>query len=163
MKSTARFFGHPIHPMLIPYPFAFLSGAAAFNVAAAARGNERFAQTARHLRSVGIASAVAAALPGIVDYFGTVPAGRPRETATLHALSNLTALGLFTASALTEHDDAPPRPATVALELAGTVMLSIGGWLGGELSYHHQVGVDPDQMVGSLNKPVLTDGSAGRF
>ena len=145
MKSTARVLGHPIHPMLIPYPFAFLSGAAAFNVAAAARGDERLAQTARHLRAAGIVGALTAAVPGIVDYFGTVPAGKPRETATFHALSNITALGLFAASAMTQRNGGRPGAGTLALELAGTVMLSIGGWLGGDLSYHHQIGVDPDE------------------
>jgi uncharacterized membrane protein len=145
MKSTARFLGHPIHPMLIPYPFAFLSGAAAFNIAAAARGDERLAQTARHLRSVGIASALAAALPGIVDYFGTVPAGKPRDQATKHALSNVSALGLFAASAMADRPGGRPGTATLALELAGTLLLSIGGWLGGELAYRHQIGVDPEE------------------
>jgi uncharacterized membrane protein len=154
MKSTARFFDHPIHPMLIPYPFAFLSGAAAFNVVAAARGDERLAQTARHLRAVGIAGALTAALPGVIDYFGTVPAGRPRETATYHALSNVSALGLFAASAMTQRDDGRPGAATLALELAGTVLLSIGGWLGGSLSYHHQVGVDPEESRAGALTPL---------
>jgi uncharacterized membrane protein len=27
MRSAAHFQGHPIHPMLIPFPFAFLTGA----------------------------------------------------------------------------------------------------------------------------------------
>jgi uncharacterized membrane protein len=145
MKSTARFMGHPIHPMLIPYPFAFLSGAAAFSVAGVAGRDERLAQTGRHLRAAGIAGALAAAVPGIVDYFGTVPAGKPRETATLHALSNLSALGCFAAAAMTDRDGRLAGPATLALELAGTVLLSIGGWLGGELSYHHEIGVDPHE------------------
>jgi uncharacterized membrane protein len=147
MKSTARFMGHPIHPMLIPYPFAFLSGAAAFNVAAVVRGDGRLAQTGRHLRTVGIAGALAAAVPGLVDYFGTVPAGKPRETATLHALSNVSALGCFAAAAMTDRSERVAGPATVVLELTGTILLSIGGWLGGELSYHHQIGVDTQEAL----------------
>jgi uncharacterized membrane protein len=31
MKSKAVALGHPIHPMLIPFPFAFLIGAALFD------------------------------------------------------------------------------------------------------------------------------------
>jgi uncharacterized membrane protein len=34
MKSTASITSHPIHPMLIPFPFAFLAGAWGFRVAA---------------------------------------------------------------------------------------------------------------------------------
>jgi uncharacterized membrane protein len=33
MKSKAVLFGHPLHPMLIPFPFAFLTGAVAFDAA----------------------------------------------------------------------------------------------------------------------------------
>ena len=31
MKSKAVALGHPIHPMLIPFPFAFLTGAVLFD------------------------------------------------------------------------------------------------------------------------------------
>ena len=145
MKSTARFAGHPIHPMLIPYPFAFLSGAAAFDAASVARGNERFGQTASHLRTAGIASALVAALPGLIDYFTTVPEGRAKETATRHMLSNLSALGCFGAAAWAANGRRVPNGAALAFELIGTALLSVGGWLGGSLSYHHQVGVDPEE------------------
>ena len=33
MKSRAVALGHPIHPMLIPFPFAFLTGAVLFHAA----------------------------------------------------------------------------------------------------------------------------------
>ena len=33
MKSKAVALGHPIHPMLIPFPFAFLTGAVLFDAA----------------------------------------------------------------------------------------------------------------------------------
>ena len=98
MKSTARFAGHPIHPMLIPYPFAFLSAAAAFDVASAARQDEPLAQTATHLRTAGIATALAAAVPGLIDYLTVVPEGRPQDTATKHMLSNVSALACFAAA-----------------------------------------------------------------
>jgi uncharacterized membrane protein len=38
MKSTAHVNGHPIHPMLIPYPFALLSSALAFDTGARTAG-----------------------------------------------------------------------------------------------------------------------------
>jgi uncharacterized membrane protein len=146
MKSTARFAGHPIHPMLIPYPFAFLSAAAAFDVASAARGDERLGQTAAHLRMAGTATALAAAVPGLVDYLTAVPDGRPKETATRHMISNVSALACFAAAGWAGNGRRVPTGATIALELVGTTLLSIGGWLGGTLTYHHQVGVDPEEI-----------------
>ena len=145
MRSTARLAGHPIHPMLIPYPFAFLSGAAAFDVASAVRQDARLGQTAAHLRLAGIATALAAAVPGLVDYLTMVPEGRPKDTATKHMLSNVSALGCFAAAAWASNGRRVSSAATIALELAGTTLLSIGGWLGGTLSYHHQIGVESEE------------------
>ena len=142
MKSTARVGAHPIHPMLIPYPFAFLSGAFGFRLAAKVRGDATLGRTADHLRTVGVASALVAAVPGIMDYFGTVPSGRPKTTATQHALSNSSALVCFIAAALAarKQDEA----AVLRFETVGTALLALGGWLGGSLSYHHHVGVVED-------------------
>jgi uncharacterized membrane protein len=146
MRSAARLFGHPIHPMLIPYPFAFLSGAVAFDLAAATRQNDELARTASHLRNAGIASALVAALPGFVDYLTRVPPGAPSRTATTHMLANLSALGCFAAAAWTTGDR--PNGTSLALQVVGTGLLSLGGWLGGDLVYHHQVGVDPEELPG---------------
>ena len=148
MKSTARLGEHPIHPMLIPYPFAFLSGALGFRLAAHARGSDALAQTADHLRTVGLASAVIAAVPGVVDYFGSVPDGRPKRTATQHALSNSGALICFAAAALAARRGQPARDAVLRFESVGTAFLCIGGWLGGQLAYHHRIGVVEDEPLG---------------
>ena len=148
MRSAARVMDHPIHPMLIPFPFAFLSGAAAFDLAALTRGSHTLGQTAAHLRAAGLVSALMAAVPGLIDYLTTVPEGRPRDTATKHLLSNLSALACFTAATLSHQGR--PNTGTIALEVVGTVLLSIGGWLGGSLSYHHQIGVDPEEVPGRL-------------
>jgi uncharacterized membrane protein len=146
MRSAARAMGHPIHPMLIPFPFAFLSGAAVFDIAAAAKHSDELAQTAAHLRTAGIAGALVASVPGFVDYVTRVPAGPPRRTATTHMFSNLGALGCFAAAAWTTHDR--PNSTTLGLQVLGTALLSLGGWLGGDLVYHHQIGVDPEELPG---------------
>ena len=95
MKSAAHVGDHPIHPMLVPYPFAFLSSAIAFDLAGLAKGDERLGHTANVLTKAGIVSALAAAVPGLIDYVQRVPAGEPRKTATLHMVSNLSALACF--------------------------------------------------------------------
>lgn len=142
MKSTAHINGHPIHPMLIPYPFALLTSAVAFDVAANASGRRSWAQTARHLTSVGLGSALVAAVPGIIDYFGTVPRHTTaRRSATQHALCNVAALVCFAAARTMRRDDERLPAPGLSLALAGTGLLSIGGWLGGELVYHEHVAV----------------------
>lgn len=143
MKSKASVKGHPLHPMLIPYPFAFLTGAAAFDYAGVVLGRRDWWTTARHLARAGIGSALVAAIPGIVDYFYTVPPrSSGRRRATYHALSNLTALALFgIAQGRRRRDDRPDVPA-VLLETAATALMSVAGYMGGTLVYRNQIGVD---------------------
>ena len=145
MKSTAHINGHPIHPMLIPYPFALLSSAVAFDAGARITGRRSWAETARHLTNAGLASALVAAVPGIIDYFGTVPRhSAARRSATQHALANISALVLFAISGTQRLDDGRLPAGGTALALLGTGLLSLGGWLGGELVYHEHVAVVED-------------------
>ena len=157
MKSTARVSGHPIHPMLIPFPFAFLTGAAAFDALAASRSDRELATTARHLGIAGLATAVVAALPGIIDYATVVPSGDPRRTATKHMLSNVSALACFAAASQSRLPGALPSRNALAFGLLGTALLSVGGWLGGKLSYHHQIGVDPEEQLDSWGGDLLSE------
>lgn len=157
MKSTASISGHPIHPMLIPYPFAFLTGAAAFDALAATRRDRDLATTARHLGTAGLLTAVVAAVPGIIDYLTAVPSGRPRETATKHMLSNVTALTCFAAAAAARRENSLPSRDTLVCGLVGSVLLGVGGWLGGKLSYHHQVGVTPEERLESREPNLLAE------
>jgi nitrite reductase/ring-hydroxylating ferredoxin subunit/uncharacterized membrane protein len=143
MRSTAHFKSHPIHPMLIPFPMAYLFGSALVNVWARATGRPRWFRTANHLGRLGIGSALVAAVPGIVDYiFAVPPRSSARQRATTHALANLSALGLFAAARLGRREDAAPPIAALAAELGGTALLMVGGWHGGTLVYRNQIGVD---------------------
>lgn len=143
MRSSAHLNGHPIHPMLIPFPFAYLFGAACVDAAAHVADRPRWHTTADHMRSMGIASALAAAVPGIVDYLFAVPpnssAGR---RATLHGLANLSAVGLFAAVAARRRHDARPHPWELATQAVAAGLMSVAGWMGGTLVYRNQIAVD---------------------
>lgn len=128
--------------MLIPFPFAFLTGGWGFGVAGALTKREELKTVSRCLVPAGIAAGLVAAVPGIIDYFGTVPpksSGRSR--ATQHALINVTALALYTAGWLMGR-----RSSRTVLPLIvqglGTAAVSVGGWLGGTLAYRNQIGID---------------------
>jgi uncharacterized membrane protein len=155
MQSTARVMGHPVHPMIIPYPFAFLSGAAVFDAAAVANGNSRYAQTARHLSNAGMAMALSAAVPGLIDYLTVVPRGDAKQAATRHLISNVSALACFAAATSVRGRDNRPSTAVLALELVGTAMLSLAGWLGGNLVYQHRIGVEEEDAA--AERALLTE------
>ena len=142
MRSTAHLKGHPIHPMLIPFPFAYLFGAACLDVFARASNRRDVMRTAKHMRMLGIGSALVAAVPGIIDYFTAVPPkSSAKDRATLHAIFNVSALGLFAAAGAGSNRSRPPAWA-LAAEAAGATLLSVAGWMGGTLVYRNQIAVD---------------------
>jgi nitrite reductase/ring-hydroxylating ferredoxin subunit/uncharacterized membrane protein len=142
MKSRASIQGHPIHPMLIVYPFAFLTGAFGFSVAAAATRNRDLRTVADHLVPAGIASGLVAAVPGLIDYLNVVPPqSSGKERATTHALLNVGALSLFATSWLLGRKRTRSH-LPLALQGVGSALMSVAGYMGGTLVYRNQIGVD---------------------
>jgi nitrite reductase/ring-hydroxylating ferredoxin subunit/uncharacterized membrane protein len=144
MRSKASFRGHPIHPALIPFPFAFLYGAFGFDLVGQLCERPSWWTTGGYLGLIGIAAALVAAVPGLIDYFGTVPprsSGKAR--ATKHMVVNLAAVVLFAlAWAIRGDASVEPDTAILALEGVGLALLTAGGWMGGVLVNRNQIGVD---------------------
>jgi len=144
MKSRAVALGHPVHPMLIPFPFAFLTGAVLFDAAGWLRDVPPWWTTGGHLGLAGIATALLAAIPGVIDYLYTVPPASSAKTrATRHMLVNLTAVALF-AGAWWIRGGAATRPGAIvlALEVLGLGLLGTGGYMGGTLISRNLISVD---------------------
>src|SRR5215207_10193301 len=144
MRSRASFRGHPIHPALIPFPFAFLYGAFFFHLAGRLLDRPGWWTTGSHLAVAGIVMALVAAVPGAVDYLHTVP---PRSTgkqrARKHALVNLSAVALFAAAWLLRGGaSVSPGVVDLALEAVAAGLLTLGGWMGGTLVSRNQISVD---------------------
>lgn len=144
MRSTASYRGHPIHPALIPFPLAFLSGAFVFDALGVLLDWSAGWTTGAHLSLAGIAMALLAAVPGSIDYFRTVPPrSSGKKRATRHAIANLSAVALFAlAWWLRGPAASEPGPILLLMEAAGVVLLTIGGWMGGTLVNRNQIGVD---------------------
>lgn len=144
MRSKASYGGHPIHPALIPFPFAFLSGAFFFDLLGVLLDRPGWWTTGAHLALAGIAMAIVAAVPGAIDYFYTVPPkSSGKQRATKHALANLTAVALFGLAWWLRGDPAvAPDPVLLGLEAIAVGLLMIGGWMGGTLVNRNQIGVD---------------------
>jgi len=144
LRSRAHFRGHPIHPAIVPLPLAFLIGAFGFDAAAVVFDDGNLARTAGLLSLVGIATALLAAIPGLIDYlFAVPPNSTGKRRATTHMIVNLSAVVLFAAAALLKNGfDSPPPLAILAIELVGVALLSAGGWMGGVLVSRNQISVD---------------------
>jgi uncharacterized membrane protein/nitrite reductase/ring-hydroxylating ferredoxin subunit len=144
MRSKASYKGHPIHPALIPFPFAFLYGAFLFDVAGRLAERPTWWVTGAYLSLVGVIAALVAAVPGFIDYFNTVPPkSSGKRRATKHMLANLGAVVLFVVAWLARgNPEVMPGAAVLALEGIGVGLLTVGGWLGGVLVSRNQISVD---------------------
>jgi len=128
--------------MLIPYPFAFLTGGWAFGVAAALTRKAELRTVARHLVPAGIAAGLVAAVPGIIDYRASVPPdSSAKDRARTHGLLNSAAMGLFAAGWLLGRQRSG-RTMGLVLQGLGTAAMARAGWLGGVLVNRNQIGVD---------------------
>jgi nitrite reductase/ring-hydroxylating ferredoxin subunit/uncharacterized membrane protein len=142
MKSRASIKSHPLHPMLVVYPFAFLTGAFGFSLAAAASKKRDLREVSDRLIPAGLVAGLAAAVPGVIDYLHVVPPeSSGKERARKHALLNVTGLGLFTASWLIRRRGRQVA-APLLLQAVGSAALSVAGFLGGTLVFRNQIGVD---------------------
>lgn len=141
-RSTARLFGHPIHPMLVPFPIAFFIGAFVTDLVYSRTAELQWQYFSIWLIVAGLIMGGLAAVAGIVDYAGDrrVRALRP---ATPHMLLNIAVMLLSLLNAFVHSRDGWTAVVPQGLILSGvvTVLLLVSAWLGGSLSYQHGVGV----------------------
>ena len=131
----------PSHPSdAHPVSVRVLVGSAAVGLWARATDRRDWHRTSAHLNTLGIGSALVAAVPGLVDYMFAVRRSRPRRSAqTKHMLTNVSALDAVTAARLgRRHPDAPPPVWALGLETIGAGLLGAAGWLGGTLVYRNR-------------------------
>ena len=144
IPSVAALAGHPVHPMLVPIPIGAFVLTVASDAAYAATHDRFFARASRALTAAGIAGGLAAAVFGAADFVGR-PRVRDHASAWLHAGGNVAAVGLSAASLLARARARDRVPAAgVALSVTVGTLLLATGWLGGELSYRHRIGVTTD-------------------
>ncbi len=166
--STAKVAGHPIHPMLIYFPIAFLVGTFLADIAYLIDGDPGFAKGAVWLLGFGIVTALLAALAGFADFFGDSRIRRIGD-AWQHVIGNLVAVALAIASFIVRLEagaEAAVVPVGLLLSTAVVVILVFTGWKGGELVFRHRVGVHPphpvfpDHHIGdAMTEAALTPGT----
>jgi uncharacterized membrane protein len=143
IKSTAAINGHPIHPMLIAFPIAFLVGAFVTDVLYAINDDVFWARASLWLLVAGIATALFAALFGLID-FATIKRVRDHRIAWWHMGLNLLSVALAGVNLALRvmNGDETIMPLGLALSAAVTGLLTISGWLGGEMTFRHKIGVN---------------------
>jgi len=133
--------GHPLHPPLTDatigtYTFATVA-AVLSKLGVAEHG---FAHGFWLALVVGLCFSALTVLAGLVDYLKIESGTELRRTATWHALSNAAATVFFLVAALVGHGgyaDASVTTGPLVLTLLGFAFLTVGGTIGGAITYVH--------------------------
>jgi uncharacterized membrane protein len=144
-KSTAQIAGHPLHPMIIPFPVAFLVGALATDIAYSQTANPFWADASYWLLAAAIVMAALAAVLGFTDFFGERRIRQVRA-AWLHMIGNLIAvvLSIINFWMRYQNGDTNFYPTGLWLSLVVVLLLLFNGWQGWEMVYRHHVGVSDE-------------------
>lgn len=140
--STVAIAGHPLHPAIVLFPIAFLTGALGSDLGYWLTKDPFWARGSLWLIGVGLLTGVLAAISGFMDFL-KIKRVRDRSAGWLHMAANVLVMVLSAISFLMRLGD----PATAILPWGLTIsaivgtLLGISGWLGGELTFRHKIGV----------------------
>jgi uncharacterized membrane protein len=145
-RSTMSIAGHPIHPMLIPFPIAFFVSTFVTDIVFWRTGNETWANASIWLLGAGIVMAALAAVAGLIDVMGE-PRIRALNDAWLHAGGNVLVvlIEIYNWYARYQEGAAAVLPKGLILSLVVVCILLFTGWKGWEMVYRHRVGVEDER------------------
>ena len=143
MKDRVRVGNHPVHPMLIPLPIGLWIFSLVSDVIYLASDNPAWATASWYTMAGGIVGAIAAAVPGFLDYLAMKPSA-VKDIAYRHMLLNVAALVLFIINFLVR--DGSVGAGTFILSIIGVLGIIVSGWLGGHMVYVHGMAVDETEV-----------------
>lgn len=153
--------GHAVHPPLTDVVIGSWTSATLLDLI----GGRSSRRAAELLVGAGIVAALPTAASGASDWAdSTVGDEKVRRVGAVHAVANVAALGLYTASLVARRSGR--HAGGVKLGLAGAGILVLSGFLGGHLSLGRGVGVDqtvfdhqPHDWTDAIAETDLPDGA----
>ena len=141
-KSTASIAGHPIHPMLIPFPVAFLVATLVCDLVFWRTGNAALVTATLYLLGAALIMAALAALAGLTDFLGESRI-RTLSAAWHHMIGNVIVVLLSVWNWFLRYTDgeAAVLPTGMLISFGVVLLLLYTGWRGWEMVYRHRVAV----------------------
>lgn len=142
IPSTVAIASHPLHPLIVTFPIAFLTGALGTDLDYWITSDPFWARASLWLIGSGFISGLAAALSGMLDFL-RINRVRKRRAGWIHMVCNVTALSLTLINWVTRWNNQVDAilPVGLILSLVVASLLGISGWYGAELIYRHKVAV----------------------
>ncbi|MCU1453526.1 MAG: iron-sulfur protein [Acidimicrobiales bacterium] len=126
--------GHPLHPLLTDLPIGFWTSAFVLDLV----GGRKAQPGADALVGIGVASALPTIVSGLADWSELKTA--ERRTGAVHAVANGAATALYGLSYAARRRGR--RGPGIAWAMVGATAATVGGFLGGHLSYRRAAGVN---------------------
>ena len=144
-QSTARIAGHPIHPMLIPFPVAFLVATFACDVVFWWTGDAAWVTATLWLLGAALVMAALAAVAGLIDFLGDERIRRLSH-AWHHMIGNVIVvlLSLWNWYRRYAGGEEAVLPGGLLISLLVVLLLLYTGWRGWGMVYEHRVAVSDE-------------------
>jgi uncharacterized membrane protein len=141
-RSTAKIFGHPLHPMLVPIPITCFIGTLITDIAYSRTYDMQWANFSVWLLAAGLIGALFAVITGMSDFVGDKRV-RNIAVAWVHGIGNGVASLLAIFNVFVHSRDAYTSvvPTGLTLSILTVLIMAVTAWLGGTLVYKHGVGV----------------------
>jgi uncharacterized membrane protein len=145
IPSTVAIAQHPLHPLIVTFPIAFLSGVAGADIGYWLTGDAFWARAAIWLIGAGFVSGLAAALTGMLDFL-RIDRVRKRSAGWIHMFGNIAAMALTLVNWILRWNNVEGAilPVGIIISVIVASLLAITGWFGAELIYRHKVAVIGD-------------------
>jgi uncharacterized membrane protein len=142
-QSTAKIAGHPLHPMIIPFPVAAFVATLLADIAFLTTNDPFWFTAGLWLLRFGLVMAALAAVLGLVDFLGEARI-RALNAAWLHFLGNVVVVVIEAVNLYMRSGPASVSGA-VYLSALAVLLLLFTGWMGWEMVYRHHVGIADEQ------------------
>jgi uncharacterized membrane protein len=138
--------GHPVHPMMVTFPVAYLLGGFITDIAFWWTGDPFWARVSLWLIGAGVIMGAAASLIGMLEFF-LVQDIRQHVTSWSHFLAAVTMLAIATTNWLLRIDDpvAAVLPWGMFSSVITALAVSFAAWLGGDLVFEYKVGTGDEE------------------
>lgn len=146
MQSKVRLLGHPVHPMIVPFPIAFFTSTLICAIVYLTTKNTFWFRVEFIANCAGLVTAVAAVLPGLIDWLVIPTESEAKTTGLKHMVANGFSVGFFGANGAINyvylHSAQPPAQSGFLLSLFGFLIMLYAGFKGWKMVQTHHVGVD---------------------
>lgn len=143
-RSTARIAGHPIHPMLVPFPIVCFTGTLITDFVYWRTYDIFWGDMSDWLLTFGLIISIFVVIAGLTDFLGERRI-RALPQAWIHGIGNAVALILAIFNAFVHTRDAWTSvvPTGLILSLLTVLILLVTVWFGRDMVYRHGVAVRP--------------------